>query len=406
LASLQGLLRRVTLQRGQYFDPRTCSGPRRVTIQYAVAKGRFVDDSERSSRRRLVIIAVLVALVAAGVVVVVAIAVTRHHRRMHVVHGVLQAAPSSLPSSVPTSVPPPPPGFVASEFRTAAPIFLADIGGPTAQARVCRADEIRAVAATRQTSGGVLGVLRLTGTARVRDRLGHRGRCSLHVYPGSLRLLAADGSVLAVRRATGDRSAPPANQRSDIPLAAGDATLGFGWYGSYCGPPASAVEIRQRHGGVVRAPLRGPQPSCSGAASSTIVDGVFGAPGEPVQAARPEFAQLRLSARIARGSTGDQLAPIRLTLRTTGTTSVPVDPCPAYGGMFQGQAESGGFAADLQSRGYLPCKRHIAVVAPDRPLQFTIPASHLFETAEPGSRLKLRIGIAGVPVVQLSVTVH
>jgi hypothetical protein len=197
----------------------------------------------------------------------------------------------------------------------------------------------------------------------------------------------------------------PDNQRSDIPLAAGDAAWGFAWYGSSCGPRAAAIEIQTRDGEPIRAPLRGPQPSCTDRHGSFLVDGVAGGSEEPVQAARPGFTDLQLSASMARGTTQFQLAPIRMTLRTVGTTPVPLDPCPSYGGDYFARARSGGFGTGLPS-GYLPCTQQMPSVRPGHPVHFTIPAADFDEDATRRSVVHVRAGIAGVPVVQLSVTVH
>ena len=357
----------------------------------------------RAGRRRRAILApVLAAVVVLGVAVGIVVA-----------HRYGRQAPATAPRPSTGTVTPhpiahPPAGFSANEFRMAAPILLSDHGGPPVDAPACEPGQVHAIAATRRSDGGVLGVVRLLGTAMVRDSFGRRSRCSLSIATGPVALLTADGRPLAVRRVTGDRVMTPSNQRSDIPLAAGNAAWGFGWYGSWCGPGAAAVEMRLRGGALVRAPLHGPQPTCAGRSSAVLVPGVAGGPSDPVQAARPDYAQLRLSARVEPGTTADRLAPIRLTLRTAGTTAVPLDPCPEYGGDFDARparGRPGGFASGLRP-GYLPCTARRVVVDPGRPLHVTVPATAFFETAGPGWVIAVRVAIAGVPVVQLTVRVR
>ena len=135
-----------------------------------------------------------------------------------------------------------------------------------------------------------------------------------------------------------------------------------------------------------------------------MIDGVAGAPGEPVQPARPEYSSLRLTGHIQPGTTSSQLAPIDLALSTIATAPVTLDPCPAYAGTDYATARSGGFSDPISS-GYLPCTRRAVVIRPGQPLHWTIPATSLLQTpgtgAVPGSAVYVQLGIAGVPLLHL-----
>ncbi len=103
------------------------------------------------------------------------------------------------------------------------------------------------------------------------------------------------------------------------------------------------------------------------------------------------------------------LAPIDLTLRTTGSAPITLDPCPAYAGRDDATAHSGGFSDPISS-GYLPCTSHAAVIRPGHPLHWTIPATSLLQTpgtgAIPGSTVYVQLGIAGIPPLRLKTTAH
>jgi hypothetical protein len=312
---------------------------------------------------------------------------------------------------LPLAVPSPPARFTASEYRMAPPPQEV-IGGPPLPRATCTPQQIRPIAATRRTDGGVLGVIRLVG-AVVKHWHGLALRCTLPIARGPSALIGPDGRRLKVPLSAGDRTSPPANPGPDISLNNGDAIWGFAWLGSYCGAPARAIEIPLRQSGAapLRVALRGPQPGCTpGNGASTLIDGIAGAPGEPVQPPRPDYSSLRLTGQIEPGTTGNQLAPIHLTLRTFGSAPVTLDPCPAYAGRDYATARSGGFSGPISS-GYLPCAKYEAVIRPGHPLHWTIPASSFQQSgpgsgAIPGSTVYVQLGIAGVPLVHLKTTAH
>jgi hypothetical protein len=309
----------------------------------------------------------------------------------------------------PLAVPSPPARFTASEFRVAPPPQQV-IGGPPLQRATCTPQQITAIAATRKTDGGVLGVIRLVG-AVVKHWHGLALRCTLPIARGPSALIGQDGRRLKVPLSGGDRTSPPANPRPDLALNNGDAIWGFAWLGSYCGAPARAIEIPLRHADAapLRIPLHGLQPACQPATgTSTLIDGIAGAPGEPVQPPRPDYSNLRLTGQIEPGTTGDQLAPIDLTLRTIGSAPITLDPCPAYAGRDYATARSGGFSGPISS-GYLPCTKHEAVIRPGHPLHWRIPATSFQQggpgsAAIPGSTVYVQLGIAGVPQLHLKTT--
>ena len=308
------------------------------------------------------------------------------------------------------AAPSPPARFTASEFRMAPP--PGQVIGPALMRRAaCMPGQIRAIAATRRTGGGVLGVIRLVG-AVVSRKDGVAERCALPITRGPSALIGADGRHLRVPLSAGDPTNPPGNPRPDVALTEGKAIWGFAWLGSWCGAPARAIALPLHHAGqasLLRISLRGPQPGCAPAAEpSRLIDGIAGAPGEPVQPPRPDYSSLRLTGQIEPGTNHWQIAPIDLTLRTIGNAPVTLDPCPGYAGRDWATARSGGFSDSL-GPGYLPCTTHAAVIRPGHPLHWTIPAISLLQTpgtgAIPGSTVYVGLGIAGVPQLHLKTTV-
>jgi len=321
-----------------------------------------------------------------------------------------QLAGHQHPGAQGPTVPSPPVRFTANEFRMAPPPQLV-IGAAPLPRPTCTPHQISAIAVTRRTDSGVLGVIRLVG-AVVKHWHGLALRCTLPITRGPSALIGPHGRPLNVPLSGGDRTSPPANPRPDLALNNGNAIWGFAWLGSYCGAPARAIEIPPRHADAapLRIPLHGPQPACQPATgASTLIDGIAGAPGEPVQPPRPDYSNLRLTGQIEPGTTGDQLAPIDLTLRTIGSAPITLDPCPAYAGRDQATARSGGFSDPISS-GYLPCTKHAAVIRPGRPLHWTIPATSLLQTPGtgtiPGSTVYVQLGIAGVPSLRVKTTAH
>jgi hypothetical protein len=305
------------------------------------------------------------------------------------------------------AVPPPSDKFSAGEFRMAPPQQYLS-GGLIFPRATCTPHQIRATAATRRTDGGVLGVIHFIG-AVVSHRNGGAQRCTLPIAAPSA-LVGADGRRLKVSLSRGDRTSPPEAPHGEVAPANGNAIWGFAWFGSYCGAPARSIEVPIRHGGQasLRVPLHGPQPACTpNAGPSTLIDGVAGFPGQPVQPPRPEYSSLRLTGRIEPGTSSDQLAPIDLTLLTVGSAPVILDPCPAYAGRDWATAASGDFSDPISSV-YLPCTKHAVVIRPGHPLQWTIPAISLLQTpgtgAIPGTTVYVQLGIAGVPPLHLKTT--
>ena len=345
---------------------------------------------------------VLAAALAAAAVAVVAVGVPLAGH---------QLTTQQQPGTRGPAVPSPPARFTANEFRMASPFGIEAIGGVPIQRATCTPRQISATAATRRTDGGVLGVIRLVG-AVVSHRYGFAGRCTLPVARGPSALIGTDGRRLNVPLSGGDRTSRPSNPRPDLALNDGDAIWGFAWLGSYCGAPASAIQIPLDHArqASLRVPLRGPQPGCQPTTgASTLIDGIAGAPAQPVQPPRPDYSSLRLAGQIEPGTTSAQLAPIDVTLRTIGSAPVTLDPCPAYAGRDWATAHSGGFSDPISS-GYFPCTNHWAVIRPGHPLHWTIPATSLLQTpgtgAIPGSTVYVQLGIAGVPLLHLQTTVQ
>lgn len=366
----------------------------------------------RRGRARVVapVAAGLVVLATAGVVAAVVADRGGGHSGGPSSHRSHRGVPSSHSSAAATPLPSAPAGFAANEFRMA-PVAQPVYGGPAFNRPTCGAAQITGTAVTRSTDGGVLGVVRLRGAIVEHDR-GDLLRCSLPIGRGPSELLDARGRSLGIPLSAGDTADPPANGRSDIPLTNGDAIWGFAWFGSHCGAKATSVEIPLEHGaGSIRIPLQGPQPACAQRGGSVLIDGIAGQPGEPVQPARPEYRNLQLTGRFDGSTTKFALAPIVLTLRATGTAPITLDPCPAYAGRDWATRRDGGpdFSDPIDS-GDFPCTARRVLVSAGRPLRVTVPAVNLTQAGDrgaiPGTTISVDIGIAGVPQLHLTTTVH
>lgn len=358
----------------------------------------------RAHRRAWLVAPAAAAAIVLAVVALVAVVLHRPGSRPVATGPSPTTAPvPTIGTSTATAVPPPPAGYRASEFRLASTQGATAKGPPPTIKPYCEPGQITAVAATRRTVDGVLGVIRIRGDV-LEHQHGQPVRCWLPVQRGPSTLLGADGRILAVPLSKGDSQDPPSNVRPDLAMNNGMAVWGFGWFGSYCGPRATALELLLPHGKSIRVPLRGPQPSCA-SGGSVLIDGIPGWPGQPVQPARPTYAQLRLSGHIENGTTSDRVAPIQLTLRTVGTTPVPLDPCPAYSSWVFAAARNGGFGGTYKL-GSLPCTQTARVIRPGHPLRFTVGSGTLDETALSGSTVHVDIGIAGVPPLKLTTRVR
>lgn len=186
-----------------------------------------------------------------------------------------------------------------------------------------------------------------------------------------------------------------------------DAIWGFAWLGSHCGAPARAIEIRFANPAKSRcAPTAGLR---AGWRSFDADRRHRRRPGRAGPTATARLSNLRLAGQIDPGTTSGQLAPIDLTLRTTGSAPITLDPCPAYAGRDYATARSGGFS-DPISPDYLPCTNHQTVIGPGHPLHWTIPATNLLQTPGtgviPGSTVYVQLGIAGVPPLRLTTAAH
>jgi hypothetical protein len=116
--------------------------------------------------------------------------------------------------------------------------------------------------------------------------------CSPSVDVTRIRLLGADGRVLAVPPGLADMTNPAESLRPDLAEDSGAVWVGFAWTGSYCGPPARSVEIPALPA-VIRVPLSGTSPACRKASTSQLIPGVVDRPNSPVEPAPRAWSSLR-----------------------------------------------------------------------------------------------------------------
>lgn len=302
-----------------------------------------------------------------------------------------------------------PPNPTQHAFQLSAPGQLA-IGPATIRRPACRPGQIAAHAVTRTSAYGVLGVIRLRGTAFHRVQFGSRSlrlRCSLPLRHGPTALLDERGHALAVALGHGNRLSPPSNLRPDIPLTNGVAAWGFSWLGSYCDrAPAALRQPLTRHRSIM-VPLTGPTPRCIDGSHSHLLDGIAGRRGDAVQPAPPAFARLRLEMQVSSGTTRRKVADIDATLTTTGD-DVVLSPCPFAGGWVMGTANDGQFSSNIPVF-QLNCVPDATVVSPTQPVHFVIAGPQLTagssRGAKPHSTVTIEIGIAGMPSATVQVRV-
>ena len=211
---------------------------------------------------------------------------------------------------------------------------------------------------------GVLGVISIAGA-----------HCSPSVDVTRIRLLGADGRVLAVPPGVADMTNPAESLRPDLAEDAGAVRVGFGWTGSYCGAPASSVEIPALPA-VVRIPLSGASPACGKGNSSRLVPGVVDSPGSPVEPAPLAWSSLRarlvlpkvvhpgaIPATVVLTNSADRAVSLAAPCPTvTAAVTMPLVPTKGYGGNF-GQDGAGG--GDLcRSPVVVPARGSVSVALP------------------------------------------
>jgi len=200
---------------------------------------------------------------------------------------------------------------------------------------------------------------------------------------------------------------PPQNIRPDLSLAGGAATWGFAWWGSWCGPPATAVVLalrdpansvpHPRSYGRLVVPLTGPAPRCQGPTSSTLVAGVAGGGDQGVLPVPPDYRALRL--RLSATSAHDGVVRgLVLSISNSSNSPVVFSPCVEYAIQV---ADTTQFGTDIgSSSGTLPCDR---TVSAHGRIKVDLPSQQYAEGAPPGQEpragtaIEVTVAIAGVP---------
>jgi hypothetical protein len=294
-----------------------------------------------------------------------------------------------------------PPGPFRSLAAAAPALSLPAGPGPGLRQRACTPKTVVASASLRPAVDGVLGVLTIGGT-----------KCSPSVDVTRIRLLGADGSVLAIPAGTPDGINPAESIRPDLAEDAGSVRVGFAWTGSYCGPPATSVEIPALPA-MLRIPLSGASPPCQKVSNSRLIPGVEDSPGAPVEPAPHAWHTLRarlvLPAVVRPG-------PIFASVVLTNSAAQPVSlvsPCPTYAvdvlipqvaiptapaHNYDGDVqETGGAAGDLCSAGIsVPARGSVTLKL--RPL--ATPPEDSTSAWRKGGQLSLEWAMAGVPTAQ------
>lgn len=199
-------------------------------------------------------------------------------------------------------------------FRVAPPP-LPYSGVPSIPRRTCRASEVRGVAGARHAADGVVVDLILTT----------KHQCDIQVGALRPRLYDVDGNRLHVPVVANADTINPAQNPKGGPFT----TMGFAWDGSWCGAPVATVAVPLTKGRVY-AKFVGLGPDCKGTTNSTIIPGVFGYPGGPVQAAPPEWRFLTASLHIPAVTRSPAFAHPYVTFSNPTDHLIVLNPVPMY----------------------------------------------------------------------------
>jgi hypothetical protein len=291
-----------------------------------------------------------------------------------------------------------PPGPYRS-VAAAAPVLSLPAGpGPGLRQRACTPKDVVSSASLTPAVDGVLGLITVAGT-----------KCSPSIDVTRIRLLGVDGSVLAIPAGTPEAINPAASLRPDLAEDAGSVRVGFAWTGSYCGPPATSVEIPALPA-VLHIPVSGPSPSCQKVSNSRLIPGVEDSPGAAVEPDPHAWHTLR--ARLVLPAVV-QPGPIPATLVLTNSAAQPVSlvaPCPTYaidvlipqvaipaapGHNYDGDVqETGGTAGDLCGAGiFVPARGTVTL----KLKPFATPAEDSTSAWRRGGKVSVEWAMAGVP---------
>jgi hypothetical protein len=283
----------------------------------------------------------------------------------------------------------------------AAPVVDPPSGPAGQRQRPCTAKDLVSSASLSPAVDGVLGVISIAGT-----------HCSLSVDVTRIRLLGADGRVLAVPAGSADMTNPAESVRPDLAEDVGAVRVGFAWTGSYCGPPARSVEIPALPA-VIRIPLRGASATCRNASTSRLIPGVVDAPGSPVEPAPRAWTSLRvrlvlpkvvrpgaIPASVVLTNSADVAVSLAAPCPTTSAAvMMPLVPSQGYGGNF---GQDGAFAGDLcRSAISVPAKGSVTVALP----HLITPPEDPRNPWQKGGKLSVDWFIAGVPTAHATATI-
>lgn len=265
-------------------------------------------------------------------------------------------------------------------FRVAPPPLMY-VGGVYQPRRSCKPAEISAAATTRRSPDGVVAVVTLT-TQR---------KCDIHVGDLDPTLDDADGNSLGVPVVSDADTANPAMNPGWSPFT----TFGFAWDGSWCGAPAATVLVPLKKG-TARAALSGPQPGCAGSSSATVVPGTFGYPGDPVQAAPPEWRFLTASLHVPKVTRSPRFVDPYVVFTNSSDQPAVLGPTPTYE---IGVHDKYGDGTDGEGERRLPAQPAGRTVPAQGSLRVNLPSQSIVEDYRNlrGRRVTATFAIAGVP---------
>lgn len=320
--------------------------------------------------------------------------------RLVVLGAVVLAGVAGCATSSPASLGSPP--APDRGFAVAAPVIDPPAGpGPGQRQPGCTAKDLTTSARLAPAVDGVLGVISIAGT-----------HCSPSVDVTRIRLLGADGRVLAVPPGVADMTNPAESLRPDLAEDTGAVRVGFAWTGSYCGAPARSVEIPALPA-VVRIPLSGASPACRKVSSSRLIPGVVDFPNAPVEPAPRAWSSLRarlvlpkvvrpgaIPASVVLTNFADRAVSMAAPCPTvTAAVTMPLVPSGGYGGNF---GQDGAVGGDLcRTPIVVPAKGSVTVALPN----LVTPPEDSRNPWRKGGTLSVDWAIAGLPTVHATATI-
>jgi hypothetical protein len=275
-------------------------------------------------------------------------------------------------------------------FAVVGPV-VARSGGGTVVAnrpRNCSPDEVTGRLEWRTAAYSTVGVVSLDAT-----------HCQINVSEPPSDLRAASGRPLRVPL---DYQSTPGGPQ-EFAIGFRHLTIGLAWRGSWCGATASSIRIRLKTG-TVEVPVGGPEPSCEGASTASLLPGSVGSGNLPVQSPPTEWKWLRLQLAAVGPNKPALLKGITLTVINPTDRDIALSPTPTYS---IGVEDVHGNGTPSEVRRALPYLANQLVVPAHGALRLPLPPLDTSPdaTAFRGNKIYVEFSMAGVKPVSTTTDV-